>query len=125
MHYRDRERGISFVGLMFVLVVLGCGIGVGIKLYPIYMESYKIDKALEGVISDANVANLSKHAIQASLLKRLDIDMVMVIDHRNINDHVVIFSQKANVSIDVKYEEVMPLIGNISLLIEFDKHVEN
>ena len=125
MRYRGGERGISFVGLMFVLVVLGFTLLIGLKLFPIYLESFKIDKALKGVVSDSKIGERSKRQIQAALIKRLDIDSVKVITNRNIKDHLVITSKSGQVSLDLDYEAEAELLGNISLVIAFEKHAEN
>ena len=125
MRYRGAEQGISFVGLMFVLVILGCSLLIGLKLFPIYLESFKIDKAMKGLISDSKIGERSRREIQAALIKRFDINSVKAIRTANAKEHIAISSQNGNVSIDVEYEEVTELIGNVSLLITFSKHVEN
>ena len=125
MRYRGRERGITFLGLMFVLVVLAFAGLIGLKLFPVYMESFKIDKAMKGLITDSKIGERSKREIQAALVKRLDIDSVTVVDHRTIKDHLEITTQGGNVSIDLAYEQETPLFANISLLVTFEKHVEN
>ena len=125
MRDRGGERGISFVGLMFVLVVLGITLLIGLKLFPIYLESFKIDKAMKGVITDSKIGERSKRQIEAALIKRLDIDSVKVITNRNIKEHLVITSASGEVSLDLEYEAEAELLGNMSLVITFEKHVEN
>ena len=125
MRYRGRERGISFVGLIFVLVVLAFAGLFGLKLFPIYMESFKIDKAMKGLIEDSKIDQRTKQEIRGALIKRLDIDSVKAIGHGNMKDHLEITKQGGNVALDLTYEQETPLFGNISLLVTFEKHVEN
>ena len=125
MHFTKGQRGISFIGLMFVLVVLGGGSLLGLKLFPVYLESFKIHKAVEGVLSAPNVGQSTIHEIQKSLIKRFDIDSITAITHRNFKEHVVISSKNDVVSIAVNYEAVIPLLDNIYLLIIFDKYADN
>ena len=65
MRYRGGERGVSFVSLMFVL---GCAVLVGLKLFPVYMQSFKFDSAMKSVIEDSKVSQRSKNEILRSLL---------------------------------------------------------
>ena len=126
MRYRGgRERGISFVGLMFVLIVLACVLLLSLKLFPIYTESFKIDKAMKGVIADSEIGKRSRREIQNALIKQFDIDAVTVITNRTIGEHLEIQSQSGIVSLDIHYEAETALFGNISLLVTFEKHVEN
>ena len=125
MRYRGGERGITFIGLMFVLVILAFVGLFGLKLFPIYMESFKIDKAMDSLISDSKISERSKQEIRGALIKRLDIDSVKAVGHGNMKEHLEITKNGGNVSLDLTYEQETPLFGNISLLVTFDKHVEN
>ena len=125
MRYRGGERGISFVGLIFVLVVLAFVGLFGLKLFPIYMESFKIDKAMKGVIEDSKIEQRTNREIRGALIKMLDIDNVKAIGHGTMKDHLVITKRGGNVSLALTYEQETPLFGNISLLVTFEKHVEN
>jgi hypothetical protein len=125
MQNRHEQRGITFLGLLFVLVVLGFVALMGMKMFPVYMESFKIDKALKSLISDSQIGSMSKRDIIQALLKRLDIDSVNRIDHRNYNEYVTIVSNEGKVSVDVAYRAEAPLFSNISIVVDFEKHVEN
>ena len=125
MQFTNGQRGVSFTGLMFVLIVLGVVLLLGLKLFPVYLESFKIHKAVEGVLSAPNVGQSTIHEIQKSLIKRFDIDSITAITHRNFKEHVVISSKNDVVSIAVNYEAVIPLLDNIYLLIIFDKYADN
>ena len=125
MRYRGGERGISFVGLIFVLVVLAFVGLFGLKLFPIYMESFKIDKAMKGIIEGSKIEQRTKQEIRGALIKRLDINSVTAIGYGTMKDHLEITKQGGNVSLDLTYEQETPLFGNISLLVTFEKHVEN
>ena len=51
MSFITRQRGLSFVGLIALVGILGFAAVIGLKLIPIYMDSWKID----GVIHSINV----------------------------------------------------------------------
>ena len=120
-----KQQGITFMGLVFVLVVLAFTGLVGLKLFPFYMTSFKIDKAMTAVVEDVTMRDQTARKITASIVKRLDIDSVTRIYHRNINEYVTVKNDNGQITIDVFYDEEALLFGNIFLRVEFDKHFEN
>ncbi|MEM7252425.1 MAG: DUF4845 domain-containing protein [Pseudomonadota bacterium] len=120
-----RQRGLGALGIILSLIVVACLLLVGLKLFPIYMESIKTDKALQGVIEDPNLGNLSKRDIMLSLTRRLDIDGETRINEHNYKDYVEIKKQRDKVSIDAKWRAETQLFANLSIVADFSKHVQN
>ena len=117
------QRGMSIWVLIYILGSLGVFGLVGLKLFPAYLESFKVEKALEGLIQDPNVKDMSKNEIKASLVKRLDIDEVRRITERNFNDYVTIDTKGNRVVITVDYSADVSLAGNVSIVAHFHKQV--
>ena len=119
-----RQRGASFWTMLLFVVVFGFLAVIGIKLVPIYLESWKIDKAITAVVNDTSVKNLTKPEIARALVRRLDID-----DVRRINDHtwkefVKITKRQNKLLLEVNYRVETPLFGNLSLVADFEKSAE-
>lgn len=125
MRLRKKQRGLSFLGLMVLVGVLGFCAVIGLKLIPIYMESWKIDGIMEAVISEPGINDQSRQEVIESMLKRLDIDAVDAVNYSNWRDKLTVAKRKNNVSINVRYEITTPLLGNLSLLAVFDKSVSS
>lgn len=122
---RQHSRGVSLLGVLMWLIVLGFFALIGFKLFPVYLEAYKIQKAFTGIVSDPGVGSKTKREIQKLALRRLDIDSVYRIDHRNFSDYVEIQKKDSQVRINVYYEAEAPLVANLRLVAEFDKDFEN
>ena len=120
-----RQQGISFVGLMTLLVVFGFLTLLGLKLVPIYLEAFKIAHALEGTVQDPGVAQKTKQEIGRALIKRLDIESVKRINYHNWPKYVTIVKKGTKVSIGVNYRAETPLVANLGLFVDFDRQVEN
>jgi hypothetical protein len=116
-----KQRGMTFWMLLFVLVVLGITFFVAMKLFPIYMESFKIDRAIESVTSDPGVGDRSSTEIFDSLVKRFDIDDVTRITEKNFKNYVDINKKGRRVRITVEYRAEAHLVGNVSLVADFKK----
>ena len=48
MHERERQRGLSMIGFLFVAVVAIVCIMVGFRVAPAYIEYYSVTKATRG-----------------------------------------------------------------------------
>ena len=125
MRLRKKQRGLSFLGLIVLVGVLGFCAVIGLKLIPIYMESWKIDGIMEATISEPGINDQSRQEVIESMLKRLDIDAVDAVNYSNWRDKLTVAKRKNNVTINVRYEITTPLLGNLSLLAVFDKSVSS
>lgn len=125
MNLKRRQRGMTFWMLLFVLTVLGVTFFVALKLFPMYLESFKIDRAIESVAKDPGVGEWSKAEIKDRLVKRFDIDDVRRIDEKNFNTYVGIDKRGRRVRITVDYQAEAHMVGNVYLVADFKKRASN
>lgn len=120
MHTPYGQRGMGLVGWMLSLIVFGFVVLVSLKLIPVYIDGYKVSSSMESLRSDTEPAT-SLAEVRARLLKRLDINMVDTVTARDIS-----LRRDANneVAVNVNYEVRKPLLGNIDVVISFDKTTE-
>jgi hypothetical protein len=117
---RDKQQGITAIGLIALLVVLGLlGFG-GLKLFPIYLEQMKIAGILNDVKFELDGQNPSLQVIKSSINKRLNIEMVR--DMR-ATDFKISKSENGYL-LQAKYERRAPYVANIYLVVVFDRSVE-
>ena len=120
-----RQRGIGILGLIFLLVVGGFFALTVIRLVPIYLEGWKVDRAIQAVVRDPGVGDQSVAEIQRSIIRRLDIDGVYAINERTFRDYITITKSQRQVSVHVSYDREAPLFGNLYMLARFDKFQAN
>ncbi|MFZ0254640.1 MAG: DUF4845 domain-containing protein [Gammaproteobacteria bacterium] len=125
MKRHQRQQGITAIGLILWLIVLGGGALLTLRLFPIYMESFKIDTAMQSVVEDPALEEKSNREIVEALLRRFDIDDVQRIDSRNYKNHVKIEKKRGKVAIMVTYRAEAPLFGNLRLVADFRKQTQN
>ncbi len=101
MSFRKRQRGMSFLSLMAIAGVLGFAAVIGLKLFPIYMDSWKIDGIMEAVIGEAGINQQSRQEVIESMLKRLDIDAVDAVNYRNYKESMTITKRKNKTTINI------------------------
>ncbi|MBI3898611.1 MAG: DUF4845 domain-containing protein [Gammaproteobacteria bacterium] len=114
---RDRQRGMTMWGAMFVIAVFAFFIFIGLKLFPPYMTDFKIEAALKELAKNPNIGSMDKGQMVESLNKHFDIDNINEV---NPAKTLVIEKRGKNKAIRFDYELVIPLFYNISVLLTFD-----
>lgn len=109
------QRGITFIGFLMVLVVVGFFAYAAMRLVPVYTEYFSVVKAMKAVAGEVGVANKQPGDIRVMLLRHFDISYV---DSVRPND--IRISRDRNPSINIRYEVRKPFVSNIDLVISFD-----
>jgi hypothetical protein len=90
IHSRSRQRGISFIGLLFVGTVVACTMVVAAQVFPTLIEYQAVTKAVNKASSGTTVAE-----IRAIFDKAAQIDDITTIKGTDLditknNDKVVV-----------------------------------
>ena len=109
------QRGITLLGFIIVLAVVGFFAYVGMKLFPMYSEYYSVKSALKGLASESGVAASDPARIQDLFFRRLYISY-----SENVKPKDVKIRRADNGwQIDVQYEVRRPLVGNLDVVGKF------
>jgi hypothetical protein len=112
---------MTFWGLAFVIGVFVFAFFLLFKLYPPYLEDFKVKTALESLSKQSDIGSMSRADIAASLEKRFDIDNVSEVDPKK--DLTVETRGRVKI-ISISYEKIVPIVGNVSILLQFDHQKE-
>jgi uncharacterized protein DUF4845 len=118
---RHSQRGITFIGWLFLLVPVAIVVYAGIRLTPMYLNYMRVAKSLTQTVTEVKSGSTtSPQDMRNTLAKHFDIESIEHPDVKDIDihregDHFVAIAD---------YEDVAPLFGNISLLVQFHKQVE-
>jgi hypothetical protein len=115
---RLRQRGMTFIGWLFLLTPLAVVAYAGVRLAPVYLNYMKVVRALNLVASDAN-ANSNPQSIRTTIDKHFEIDMV---DYPTSKD-IKVTRNGTGWDVEASYDDEAPLFANISLHVAFDKVV--
>ena len=117
---RKSQRGITVLGWMLLLIPIGIIGYAGIRVAPIYLNYFRVVKVLEQTASEAKGETVNPVDVHHSLERRFNVEYVDTPDAKDIDVH----REGEHWVAIAKYEEVAPLFGNLSLLMEFNKQVE-
>lgn len=108
------------IGLALIVAMAGLIGFAAIRLVPVYLTQMQVQRILNGVKDSHDSQGASPVEIRRAVSKGLDLNDVK---HPAIRDFIIRQSD-AGLTVGVAYEEVVPFIGNISLLVNFDNQVE-
>ena len=112
MRYRRKGApGVSLTGLIAVLIVLGAIGLVVIKTVPAYIEYGAVKKAVAKAKADGG----DVRAMRADFDRNADINAITAIAGRDL----VIERDGETTEISFGYQKRIPLVSNVSLLIDF------
>ena len=116
---KQRQRGMTFLGIVIILLILGSALYAGIRLVPVYLEFTKVARALEEVRDEHAAIDTNPQLIRNSLERRWDVEDIKSIGWKEVE------IKKSNEGYDVKavYNVEQPFIANVFLLVKFDKSV--
>lgn len=107
-----RQRGMSLVGLIFILGILAMLVLLAAKVTPTVIEFSSIKKA----IGAAKLAGSSVKEIQASFDKHADVGYIDSIHGRDL----IIEKSETGFEVSFYYTKKIPLFGPASLLLEYE-----
>ena len=109
------QRGMTLIGFILVLAVVGVFAYMGMKLIPMYSEYYSLKQALAGLAQEPGITDNDPAKIKDLLFRRLYVSYA-----ENIKpEYVKIVRKDAGYLITVDYEARKPLIANIDVVGKF------
>ena len=117
---KRKQSGLSLVGFLVVLAVVGFAAYVGMKLFPMYQEYYSVQSAMKGLANEPGVADMDPAKVQDLFFRRLYINY-----SENVKPQNVKFERmEGGWKMRVNYEVRRPLVGNLDVVGKFDKTQE-
>jgi len=112
---RKNQSGLTLIGVLFVGAILAAVLVVGLKLIPVFAEYFGIKRALTAVAEAANPQSVSVSELRSAFSKRAMVDDVTSVSATDID----ITKENGRIVMSVEYSRKVPLVANVSLLIDF------
>jgi ABC-type branched-subunit amino acid transport system substrate-binding protein len=108
------ERGITILGFLFVSAVVIIFALVGFRVMPAYIEYFAVQKALQQALDDSPDGNVAE--VRRAFDRKTSAGYIESV---RPND-VLVKRQSNQVTAEVSWQRVLPMIGNASILLDFD-----
>ncbi len=115
---RKREKGVTAIGWLFLLTPVAIVLYAGIRLTPVYLNYMKVVKAMQQAANDNRNA-ADAQPIRTAIDRHFEIE---VVEFPTIKD-ITIKRDGGAWLIEAAYDDEVPLFGNVSLRVSFDKKV--
>ncbi len=108
----QKQRGLSLIGLIFVLGIVALIAMLGIKVVPTVVEFFNVKKAIVAAKQGAN----SPAEVRAAFDKQADVGYIDAISSKDL----VITNTNGDLEVSFAYTKKIPLVGPASLLLEYE-----
>ena len=109
---KQAQAGLSLVGLIFLLAIIGMIAVVAMKVFPTVTEFMSIKKA----IVTAKASGTTVAAVKASFDKQAEVGYIDAISSKDLE----ISRNGDEIDISFAYQKKIPLVGPASLLLEYE-----
>lgn len=119
MKLRKQQMGMGMLGWLIVLGIASFALTCFFRIGPIYLEYWQTKKALDLVLVESQSAGKGRDELLGAIQRQLDVSRIESIETKNIK----FIDGKGGREVNANYEKRVPLIGNIDVVVKFDKLV--
>ena len=106
----SRQRGLSLIGLIFVGLIVVALLALGFRIVPAVIEYIAIERAVQKIKNESTVRD-----IQSAFERHRTIDDITSITSKDLD----ITKEGDKVVISYAYQKKIPILDNVSLVIDF------
>jgi hypothetical protein len=110
---------MTVIGFLIVLTVVLFFAYVGMRIVPVYLEYHALVNAMDQLQEDPSSAKMSAERIKRKITNSLWVSY----STENIKREHIRITRKDGLQVRVAYEVRRPLLGNIDLILSFDRSV--
>lgn len=116
MNVRRAQGGMTLLGFVMVLAVVGCFAYVAMKLFPMYQEFYAVKSAMKSLAKEPGVGQMTPAQVQELFFKRLDINYSESVKPKDVK----LTRTDRGYQMSVNYEVRREMAGNLDVVGRFN-----
>ncbi len=110
------QTGMTGISVVVVLFLIGLFVTVGLKMFPLYLDSFKVASVVSSLPDDERARGASSREIKALILKKLRVD-----DVKHLTQENIIIEKKGSIKkLRIEYEARSHLLGNLDVVLVFN-----
>src|SRR4249919_1506232 len=95
-----KQRGITLIGFVMVLIVVGCVAFLAMNLAPVYQEYFAVMSSMKSVAAQPGASSQDLTTLQRSLQKSFDVGYVDSVSAKTLK----VIHDKSGNTINMNYE---------------------
>ncbi|HKJ77786.1 MAG TPA: DUF4845 domain-containing protein [Gammaproteobacteria bacterium] len=117
---KARQEGITAIGALVILVLVGFLALAVLKLFPVYMEHFSVTASMESLKEEPGDERLTGRKLEQLLMRRFNVNSVQSVGR----EHIEVDPNDSGFTVSVVYERRVPFMANIDFVVSFDDTVE-
>ncbi|MFC1776564.1 DUF4845 domain-containing protein [Pseudomonadota bacterium] len=113
-----KQSGITLIGFIIVLAIALFASFIGMKIGPIYVDNFSVIRAMNEIADEPGSSRKSPYDIRLKFFTLMNINSI---DH--VRESHVKLIRGNGVNLRVTYEVREPIMGNLDVVVRFDKSV--
>ncbi|MEX2367163.1 MAG: DUF4845 domain-containing protein [Pseudohongiellaceae bacterium] len=114
------QRGASFFATILIVVLIGIFLIAGLKIVPAYMDNGVIVNAMEGIIANNDMNQITVAQVRTQIQRTLNVNGIDNFDSNNIR----FVTESGRNYIDINYDTRVDLFYNIDAMVSFENRFE-
>jgi hypothetical protein len=115
-----RQQGLTLLSIAFILALIAFFVLLILKIAPIYIDHSKVANALAALEQTTDIQTKSEHEVRNALDKRFNLNYVYDVTQ----DDIKVTKRGNYLKVQIEYETVVKIFGNLSVLAEFNDVIE-
>jgi|MudIll2142460700_1097286.scaffolds.fasta_scaffold25417_2 hypothetical protein len=111
----NRQKGIGFLGVLIVLILVILALIGGMKVLPTVLEYYTIKRAVAGMTQSGELRNATVADVRKSFDLRAAVDDIKAISGKDLD----ITKEGSEVVVSFAYEQKVHMFGPVSIAFDF------
>jgi Tfp pilus assembly protein PilE len=120
MNVASRQRGLTLIGWLLVIVVIGTAATLAVRLIPHYIEHRTLVSIVHALPSDG-VHRMPMPELQDALERRFTVNSIY---DKRVRDVITVERRRDGTDVVLAYEVREPLVANVDLIITFNRTFE-
>jgi hypothetical protein len=116
MRARRGQSGMSMLGMLCILLMLGFFAMSIIRMLPAYLEYLSVRDIVARIAMDPDTGNASVSDIRRKIADIFNTNQIYLLEPKDVE----VFSKSGNTFIDANYEVRQPVMWRIDSVLKFD-----
>jgi hypothetical protein len=117
MHKVQNQAGLTAIGLILILILVGLGVYIILRVAPTYIEALSVGDVVNSLKKELDLKEKPREEIYNMIKKRLDVNDIKSVE----KDDIKIQKTVNDVTVTIDYEARVPLFWNVALAFSFHK----
>lgn len=115
------QRGMSALGIVLGLALIGFLLTCVLKIMPVYMDDMVVNENLKALGESTQLGSMSREQIVKKLQSDFNINGVRGQPTKNIK----VYRRTDGWLVNIDYEERIPFMGNIDVVLSFENQLNS